>query len=117
MKKTTTRNKRKPVPVVIMITAPSVDEAQKIANALVGEHLVACVNIVSSIQSIFFWQEKVCDEKEALLICKTDASLFEKITKRVKDLHSYTVPEVIAIPIITGSSEYLRWVQETTLSR
>jgi periplasmic divalent cation tolerance protein len=100
--------------IVIFITAPSVEEGQKIAHVLVAEHLVACVNIVSSIQSIFYWQGKVCDEKEVLLIGKTRASLFEKVSQRVKELHSYTVPEIIALPMIKGSKDYLRWIGEVT---
>ena len=101
--------------IVILITAPSVEEGQKIAHTLVGEHLMACVNIVSSVHSVFYWQEKVCDEKEVLLIGKTRASLFEKTSQRVKDLHSYAVPEIIALPIIKGSKDYLRWIGEVTV--
>jgi periplasmic divalent cation tolerance protein len=107
----------KPDGIVILITAPSVEEARKIAHHLVAEHLAACVNIVSSVQSIFYWQEKVCDEKEVLLICKSCGSLFEKISRRVKDLHTYTVPEIIALPIVQGSKDYLRWIDETTAKR
>jgi periplasmic divalent cation tolerance protein len=118
VKKKKTSKDRKKVEVeeiVIFITAPSVEEAQKIAHHLVAEHLVACVNIVSSVQSIFYWQEKVCDEKEVLLICKSHGTLFEKISQRVKELHTYTVPEIIALPIIKGSADYLRWLKEVTL--
>ncbi|MGH7273016.1 MAG: divalent-cation tolerance protein CutA [Nitrospiria bacterium] len=100
--------------VVILITAPSTEEAQKIAHSLVGEHLVACANLVSPVQSIFYWQEKVCDVKEVLVICKSRVALFEEILKRVKELHSYTVPEIIALPIIKGSEDYLRWINEVT---
>jgi len=103
--------------VVILITAPSTEEAQKIAHSLVGEHLVACANIVSQIQSIFYWQGKVCDEKEVLIICKSRASLFGEISRRVKQLHSYTVPEIIALPIIRGSEDYIRWINEVTGTR
>ena len=103
--------------VVILITAPSTEEAQKIAHSLVAEHLVACANIVSQIQSIFYWQGKVCDEKEVLIICKSRASLFGEISRRVKQLHSYTVPEIIALPIIRGSEDYLRWINEMTSTR
>jgi periplasmic divalent cation tolerance protein len=100
--------------VVFLITASSVEEGQKIAQHLVAEHLAACVNIVSSIQSIFYWQGKVCDEQEVLLIGKTRAFLFERVSQRVKELHSYTVPEIIALPIIKGSNDYLHWIGEAT---
>lgn len=100
--------------VVILITAPSTEEAQKIAHSLVAEHLVACANIISQVQSIFFWQGKVRDEREVLVICKSRAPLFGKISRRVKELHSYTVPEIIALPIIKGSTDYLHWIHEVT---
>jgi periplasmic divalent cation tolerance protein len=103
--------------IVIFITASSVEEGQKIAYHLVAEHLVACVNIVSSIQSVFYWQEKVCDEQEVLLICKSRGPLFQKISRRVKELHTYTVPEIIALPIVQGSKDYLRWIDEVTRVR
>jgi len=117
MKKTVRKSPQQTGEMVIFITAPTVEEGQKIAHCLVSEHLVACVNIVSPVQSIFYWQEKVCDEKEALLICKTRSLFFEKITNRVKELHSYSVPEVIALPVIEGSADYLRWVREVTRAR
>lgn len=116
-KKRTHAKKAESAEIVIFITVPSVEEGQKIAHALVGEHLAACVNIVTSIQSIYYWQEKVCDEKEVLLIGKTRASLFEKVSQRVKELHSYTVPEIIALPIIKGSRDYLHWIGEVTVKR
>jgi periplasmic divalent cation tolerance protein len=109
-----TKKSQKTGEVVIFITAASIEEGQKIAHVLVGEHLAACVNIVSSVQSIFYWQGKVCDETEVLLVCKSRGSLFGKICKRVKEIHSYTVPEVIALPISKGASDYLRWVNKVT---
>lgn len=100
--------------IVIFITASSEDEAVKIASALVQEHLVACANIVPKVRSLFFWQGGTQDEQESLLICKGRLSHMERIISRVKSLHSYTVPEIIALPIISGSSEYLEWVKEAT---
>lgn len=100
--------------IVIFITASSEDEAAKIASSLVQEHLVACVNIVPNVRSLFFWQGGTQDERESLLICKGRLSHMDRIIRRVKSLHSYTVPEIIALPIIAGSSEYLEWVKEVT---
>jgi len=100
--------------LVVYITAPNEEEGAKIAKALVQEKLAACVNIVKDIRSIYFWQGKVEDEKEVLLIVKTKASLYEKLEGRVKELHTYTVPEVIAIPIARGSKDYLGWVKDST---
>lgn len=100
--------------IIILITASSDEEAQKIAKSLVDEHLAACVNIVPRIHSFFFWEGKTQDARETLLICKSRKPLMEKVISRVKSLHSYSVPEVIALPIIAGSSEYLNWVNEGT---
>lgn len=100
--------------MVVLITAGSEDEAAKIARALVDDRLAACVNILPGIRSLFFWDNKVQDEREVLMICKTRQPIIEKIIKRVKELHSYTVPEIIALPIAAGSAEYLGWVRETT---
>jgi len=97
---------------VVLITTSSPEEAEKIGKALVHERLAACVNIVREIRSFFFWQGKVEDEQEALIIVKTKASLFPSLVERVKTLHSYTVPEIIALPILMGSESYLRWMDD-----
>ncbi len=100
--------------IVIYITPGSINEAKKIGRALVEEKLVACSNIISPIRSIYSWQGKICDDKEALMILKTKKNLFRQIIKRVEELHSYDVPEIIAIPIIDGSIKYLSWINEET---
>jgi len=100
--------------IVIYITTGSISEAKKIGHTLVEEKLVACSNIISPIHSIYNWQGKICDDKEALMILKTKKKLFKQIVKRVEELHSYDVPEIIAMPIIEGSSKYLSWVNEET---
>jgi periplasmic divalent cation tolerance protein len=100
--------------VIVLITASSGEEAERIARVLVGEHVAACVNIMPGMRSLFFWEGKTQDEKETLLICKSRLPLVEKLVQRVKSLHSYSVPEVIALPIVAGSGEYLEWVRENT---
>ncbi len=100
--------------IIIYITTASVNEAKKIGRALVEERLAACSNIISPIRSIYSWQGKICDDKEALMILKTRKQLFKQIVKRVEKLHSYDVPEIIAMPIIEGSSKYLSWLNEET---
>ena len=100
--------------IVIYITTGSVNEAKKIGRVLVEEKLVACSNIISPIRSIYSWQGKICDDKEALMVLKTRKKLFNQIVKRVEKLHSYDVPEIIAMPIIEGSSKYLSWLNEET---
>lgn len=98
---------------VILVTAGSGEEASKIARTLVEEKLVACVNIVPRIRSIYWWQGEVCDEEEVLMIMKSPTSNFPSIQNRVRELHSYEVPEIITFPIAQGLPEYLNWVMES----
>jgi periplasmic divalent cation tolerance protein len=100
--------------IVVLITASSKDEAATIGAALVQERLAACVNIVPEVRSLFFWEGKAQDERETLLIVKSSLPLLETLISRVKSLHSYSVPEVIALPIVGGSTDYLTWLRETT---
>jgi len=99
--------------IVIFVTAGSEAEAETIAKALVEERLVACVNILSPIRSIYRWEGTVADDREWLLLIKTQAERFSAVAARVKELHSYQVPEVIALPIVAGAGGYLRWLQES----
>ena len=99
---------------IILITAGSVEEGERIAGSLVDNHLAACVNVVPSVKSVFFWEGKTDRQSEVLLIAKSTKALLNQITDHVQKIHSYTVPEIIAIPIIGGSEDYLRWVEETT---
>lgn len=100
--------------IIVLITASSQDEAAKLGTALVDGRLAACVNIVTGVRSLFFWDGKTRDEHETLLIAKSRLPLLEELTALVKSLHSYTVPEIIAIPIVGGSTEYLRWLSDAT---
>jgi periplasmic divalent cation tolerance protein len=100
--------------IVVFITASDEEEASKIARALVEERLAGCVNIIKDIRSIYSWQGKIEDEKEVFMVVKTQKTLFDSLMKRIKELHSYTVPEIIALPIIQGSEDYLKWLNEAT---
>ena len=100
--------------IVVFITAPDEEMAARIAKALVGETLAACVNIVRGVRSIYSWQGNIEDEAEVLLIAKTKKSLFEKLSRRVKELHSYQTPEIIALPITAGLPEYIDWLNDVT---
>src|SRR3989338_3529826 len=100
--------------VVIFVTAANKKEADKIASALIKNKLAACVNIIENVDSLFWWQGKVARAKEALLIVKTRKALMHKLIKKVKLLHSYEVPEIIALPIVCGNNEYLKWINEST---
>ena len=101
-------------PIVVLVTCGSEEEALKIANALVEEHLAACVNIISPIRSIYRWEGKIWDEKEWLLIVKTQSHRFGELEKKVKSLHSYAVPEIVSLPIVECSSSYINWLEEMT---
>jgi len=101
-------------PIVVFVTCGSEEEALKIANALVESRLAACANLVAPIRSIYRWEGKIWDEKEWLLIIKTEKHRFEELEKRVKFLHSYSVPEIISLPVEEGSSAYLNWIRENT---
>jgi len=103
-----------PDPIVVFVTCGSEEEALKIANALVEAHLAACVNLIAPVRSIYRWEGKIWDEKEWLLIIKTQKQRFEALEKRVRSLHSYSVPEIISLPITEGSSAYLNWIKENT---
>ena len=100
--------------IVVLITASSRDEASAIGTALVNERLAACVNIVPEVRSLFFWNGKTRDACETLLVCKSRQELFERLTERVKGLHSYSVPEIVALPIVAGSPDYLAWLRDAT---
>lgn len=100
--------------MVVLVTCGSEEEGLKIARTLVEERLAACVNLLPPIRSIYRWEGKTCDEKEWLLIIKTKKERFEDLEKKVKSLHSYSVPEIIGLPIVEGSSSYLQWLEEMT---
>jgi periplasmic divalent cation tolerance protein len=95
---------------VVFITAEDQKQAEKIANALVEHKLAACVNIIPKIRSIFIWKGKKDSCDELLLIAKTRSKNFNKLKQKVKQLHSYDVPEIISIPIEKGDKRYLDWI-------
>ena len=99
--------------IVVYVTAPE-DEAVDLAKTLVEERLVACVNIVPGLRSLYWWKGKVEDEPEVLCIMKTRSNLFESLRDRVRELHSYEVEEIIALPILAGNPPYLDWIKENT---
>ena len=98
--------------IVIFITIDSSDEAHKIAEALIKQRKAACVNIVPRVKSFFWWQDKIDTAQENMLIIKTKASLLNEIVPLVKEIHSYDVPEIIALPIAGGNQDYLAWIDE-----
>jgi periplasmic divalent cation tolerance protein len=100
----------------LTITAANLDEARRIAEALVAERLAACANILPGVHSIYRWQGAVERADEVVILAKTRATLVDAAIARVKALHSYQVPCVVALPIVGGNPEYLRWLEEETHS-
>jgi len=100
--------------IVVLVTAGSEEDAARIGRALVEERLVACANLVRSIRSIYRWEGRISDEEEHLLVLKTRRARFADVERRVRELHSYEVPEVIALDVTAGSEPYLEWIRRET---
>jgi periplasmic divalent cation tolerance protein len=100
--------------IVVYVTAGSPAEGDRLARALVDERLAACVNRLGPVQSVYRWEGKIEQSEEQLLIIKTQRRLFAALEKRVRELHSYSVPEIVALPIIDGSQDYFRWLGDQT---
>jgi periplasmic divalent cation tolerance protein len=100
--------------IFIYITAKDNEQARFIGKTLLNEHLAACINIIDGMQSMYWWDGKINENSETILIVKTRESLFEKIVTRVKVLHTYSCPCIIALPITQGSDHYLKWLQAET---
>jgi periplasmic divalent cation tolerance protein len=99
---------------IVLSTAGSEEEARKIAHELVERRLAACVNIIPQIESVYRWQGKIESSREWLLLIKTTAEHFEKVRDAIRELHSYDLPECIALAIEDGSAEYLGWLADPT---
>jgi periplasmic divalent cation tolerance protein len=102
--------------VVILVTVPDGEVADRIAHTLVTERLAACVNIVPGVRSVYAWEGEICNEGELLCLLKTRRSLFPVVRDRVLALHPYQIPEIIALPLSEGHAEYLAWLRDSTRS-
>lgn len=100
--------------LVTLCTVPDRDTGERIGKCLVEERLAACVNLIPGLTSIYRWQGKVENTSEVLLVIKTTGARFEAVRKRIKELHPYEVPEIIAVPIAHGDPEYLKWITENS---
>jgi periplasmic divalent cation tolerance protein len=100
--------------MVVFVMAASEDEAQRIAQVLVAERLAACVNIAGPVRSIYRWLGKIEHAGEYMLVIKTAKRHFSKLERKVRELHSYKVPEIIAVALVEGSKPYLAWLAEST---
>jgi len=99
--------------VIVMITCSSRREALKIKKVLLEGRKVACVNIIPKVDSFFWWKAKIDSSHEVMLLAKTKSNKFKAIITLVKEIHKYEVPEIIALPIIGGNSDYLKWISES----
>jgi len=100
---------------VVFVTVDNDATAQSISKSLVGEQLAACVNIISGVRSIYKWKGEMMDESELLMIIKTTENNFEKLEKRIIEIHPYDVPEIIGIAIDEGHEPYLNWIENETI--
>ena len=96
--------------IVVLVTAKDADEAERIAQLLLKQRQAACVNIVPEVSSRFWWKDKLDATTESLLVIKTRDNLLPAVVKSVKSVHSYSVPEIIALPIVGGNQDYLDWI-------
>lgn len=100
--------------LIVFVTTSNNEEAARIADALVSERLAACVNIVAAVDSVYRWEGKVEHERESLMIIKSTGQRYIELERRIKELHSYSTPEVVALIIERGSEQYLKWLREST---
>ena len=99
--------------IVILVTCANKNQAKKIAAGLINAKLAACVNIIPGVESLFWWENKMDHADEVLLIVKSKKTKLARIIKKVRSLHSYSTPEIIALPIIAGDKDYLKWINES----
>ena len=104
-------------PIVVFMTATNGEEAARLADMLVGAQLAACVQIMPQMESVYRWKGKIERQAEVLLIAKTTRSTFQEFEREVRALHSYDVPEIVALPITAGSAPYLEWLSQNVASQ
>ena len=97
---------------VVFVTAPDASVGADLTRSLLAENLVACGNIVDGIRSLYRWEGKICDDSESLLILKTTRAQLASLKQRIVELHPYECPEVLAMPVVDGHSDYLAWVRD-----
>lgn len=100
--------------LVVFATAATHEQAENIAQLLVTERLAACVTVVPEVRSCYRWQDQICKDQESLLIIKTRAALFARLSDRIRQVHSYEVPEILALPVTDGAPSYLQWLLDAT---
>jgi len=101
--------------IIILTTVPDEQKGQQIARRLVEERLAACVTVSSACQSFYWWEGKIAEDREYMLFIKTKSELYAALEKKIRDIHPYTVPEILALPVTHGSLAYLDWLAKETL--
>jgi periplasmic divalent cation tolerance protein len=101
--------------IIVLTTVPNMDVANKIAKSLVESKLAACVNIISNVKSVYFWENKIYEDNELILLIKTVANNFKEVEKKIKELHPYQLPEIISLEVREGLLEYLNWIRESVV--
>ncbi len=99
---------------VVYITCANIEEAKKIGREIVEKRFAACANIIDKIDSFYWWEGKLQEDKEALIIAKTRSSLVNELIKKVKDIHSYECPCIVTLPVLEGNTDFLEWIIEET---
>lgn len=100
--------------IEIQVTTSTIEEAREIGDGLVDAGLVSCAQIASPIESIYRWEEDICREEEYLLTLKTKRKLFGEVADYIREIHSYEVPQIVALPIVAGTDDYLGWIRDNT---
>jgi len=103
--------------IIVLMTTSTQEEANKIVRQLLNQHLIACANTLSPVKSQYWWKKRIEETDEVLVIMKTQEKLFTKLTETIKQLHSYEVPEILALPITKGWPPYLEWLDSVVAAR
>ncbi|MGB5441038.1 MAG: divalent-cation tolerance protein CutA [Gammaproteobacteria bacterium] len=103
-------------PQLVLCTVPDRASAERIAEALVDEQLAACINIIPGITSVYRWKGALEKDEELLLFIKTSEAVYDSLEQRIRALHPYELPEIIAVPIQTGQEDYIRWIENSLIS-
>ncbi|MBN2161338.1 MAG: divalent-cation tolerance protein CutA [Pontiellaceae bacterium] len=100
--------------MLVYVTVKDAEEARRIAKTVVDERLAACANLLGGVESIYRWQDKICEDRETAMILKTTADLQDALSMRIQELHSYDCPCVVCLPINGGNPDFLQWIEENT---
>ncbi len=100
--------------LIVFVTVSSQEEGERIGSSLVESKLAACVNVLPQVSSIFSWQGKIEKDGEVLLLIKTTSERMDDLAAKIKEMHSYDVPEILAVPVFAGSRDYIDWVHQET---